>query len=250
MGVGLWDPSDRDCWPGNHPLSTTFSPAICPSGYTSACEPEGVTRRDESETVWACCPSGGFTCDHGVYSCCKTLSQDEGHYTLVIGTDNAGRKATTTVTTGVVINVHSVRVAFHSSDILGQVATMVDSPTPGATPAPTPTRPLSAPTSTTPTGTPSIQKAQALPASAWVSVGVGSTVGAILLFSGLIWSLRRYYRDKKRNAAVELPPGDRQSWTPKFFTRKPASELNAAPSLYELDTRAGQGRATGGWQQS
>lgn len=186
--------------------------------------------------------SGGFTCDPGVYSCNKKLKEGNAH-TLVVSTDNAGRKAITTVTTAVGINVHSVRVAFHSSDILGQIAT------PSATAGPSPTNSLSIPTSTA-TGAPPIQNAQTLPPGAWVGVGIGSTVGTILLFSGLVWLLWRYYSDRKRSAAVELPSGnDRQGWTPKFFSRTPVSELDPTPVMYELDDRAGQGRTGGGWQE-
>ncbi|KAI1269924.1 hypothetical protein F5Y18DRAFT_422886 [Xylariaceae sp. FL1019] len=55
-----------DCWPGTRDLSTTVSPATCPSGYTSVYD--ATPTRDSLEIVWACCPSG-YRTDGGVYSC-------------------------------------------------------------------------------------------------------------------------------------------------------------------------------------
>ncbi|OTB01366.1 hypothetical protein M426DRAFT_14529 [Hypoxylon sp. CI-4A] len=113
-GIAIGNPYDTSCWPGARDIATTISPAICPVGYASACD--GPSRRDASETVWACCPSG-FHCDAGFFACLSnTLGDNSVTYTV---TDLNILSSTTTkewVATGGV-NAHSIVVAFHSSDL-------------------------------------------------------------------------------------------------------------------------------------
>ncbi|KAF2967529.1 hypothetical protein GQX73_g6030 [Xylaria multiplex] len=132
-GAVLGNPNDPSCWPGpTRNPGSAISPAICPSGYTSACDINPESRRDASETMWACCPSN-FICDGGLYSCWRGFSASARGTYFLTATNDAGATTTTPVVIGGV-NAHSVRVAFHSSDIIDESPITTGSSPPAATP--------------------------------------------------------------------------------------------------------------------
>ncbi|TGJ82739.1 hypothetical protein E0Z10_g6032 [Xylaria hypoxylon] len=182
-GVVLGKPHDPNCWPGNRDLTTTISPAICPYGYTSACDIVDASRRDDTETVWACCPSH-FWCDGGIFSCVKSLVEGSTNTYTAIDTDIFGNTITTQIMKTDGINAHSIRVAFHSSDILDHL-----SPTSGPSLSnPTPARTLTSPFPTASSEpAPTAPNPEVWPAGAWVGIGVGVTIGAIILLSSVVW---------------------------------------------------------------
>lgn len=145
---------------------------------------------------------------------------------------------TTDIPTSFGVNAHSIRVAFHASD---EDEATTDLNAPGATLAPTSTPTLPTPAPTDPSDM--SRGAQQLPPGAWVGVGIGSTGGAIALFSGVVWLMRR--RDKRRRSddadrqapATEVSTDSGWNWTPKLFLPSAPVELNATPGMYELDTR-------------
>ncbi|KAI3325510.1 hypothetical protein HD806DRAFT_490501 [Xylariaceae sp. AK1471] len=183
--ISLGVPHDTNCWPGGRDLSTTISPAICPFGYTSACDIVGASRRDESETVWACCPSQ-FHCDTGKLSC--VMDSTHGMYKTYIVTDfNAlGSTITRQFVHDGGIDAHSIRVAFHSSDILNPFSTTIAATLPpNATLSPTLTSSLPIPTSAATSPTSSAGNG---PRAAWIGAGIGIGSGAILLVSSIACS--------------------------------------------------------------
>ncbi|KAI0862230.1 hypothetical protein F4860DRAFT_512940 [Xylaria cubensis] len=158
--IVLGNPHDTDCWPGNRNLGTTISPAVCPDGYVSACDIDTASRRDESETVWACCPSK-FHCDSGTWSCVMKATTPLTKTYIITEIDASGNTITTQVMTDRGINAHSIRVAFHSSDVLGQLSNTIEVPTPQFTTS------LSTPTSEV--GSSSAHTSERWPTGAWIA---------------------------------------------------------------------------------
>ncbi|GAP90728.1 hypothetical protein SAMD00023353_5200620 [Rosellinia necatrix] len=226
-GLVLGNPRDTNCWPVNqNAITVTLSPAICPNGYSSACDIDSLSRADASETLWACCPIG-FVCDGGVYSCVRRLGNTQDAY-FASDIDASGNTITKNVAATLDVNAHSIRVAFHSSDILGQAAT--------ATPAGTSATTL--PTSTEPVE-PITPGAQVLPPGAWVGVGIGSTAGAVLLIAAILWLVRRQRRNKREGTSGkhELPSSEAPKGPdPRFFSAAttPPVELHGTLGSHEL----------------
>ncbi|KAI2615675.1 hypothetical protein GGR54DRAFT_263839 [Hypoxylon sp. NC1633] len=195
--IGLGNQNDPSCWPGGRDLSTTISPAICPSGYVSACD--ASPRGDASETVWACCPSG-FHCDGGWYSCVYDVAP--GVYTAN-DTDRFGNTIITSLLASG-INAHSIRVAFHSSDLANLVTTAVstvlssasyrgDSDFSIASSTPTPT----------PAPAPTASNSGSLSTGATAGVGVGAGVGVFILLSVVAWLALKRYRSRRQATISE-----------------------------------------------
>ncbi|KAI3327421.1 hypothetical protein F4824DRAFT_95433 [Ustulina deusta] len=227
-GAVLGNPADSKCWAGTQNPGTIISPAICPSGYTSACDIDPQSRRDASETVWACCPSD-FTCDGGTYSCNRNFNDKASRTYFLTGTNNLGETTTTPVVVGGV-NAHSVRVAFHSSDILDRSTT--DSSRPTSTPVPIGTPSLSTPA---PSVTSPVPNSESISAGGFVGIGVASGLGAVLLLSGLFWLVRRWRRNKQHTTGSRFKPARKYA---ELFSISQPSELTAArTNVYELDSR-------------
>ncbi|KAI0442302.1 hypothetical protein F4803DRAFT_519599 [Xylaria telfairii] len=218
----LGNSADPKCWPGTRNLGTIISPAICPSGYTSACDIDPQSRGDASETLWACCPSN-FVCDGGFFSCIRHLNDNAPRTYFLTDTNSLGETTTTPVVTDGV-NAHSVRVAFHSSDLADLFPSTTDLPPPNATAAPTAISSLSTSTSSATGGA---TDSKSLPAGGLVGIGVASALGAVLLLSGAFWLVRRRHRNKQ----------DSSSKSPKkLFSMPRPLELSAVRNIHELDS--------------
>lgn len=151
---------------------------------------------------------------------------------LVTDIDIFGNTITTQTMADHGVNAHSIRVAFHSSDLTNQFSSTTDAP------APTLTTSLSTPTADFESST----ESESLPASAFVGIGVGSTIGVILLLSTLAWLARGRYMKRKEQFpapqdASELSKPDKPR-VPEIDSIIRPTELNGAPGLYELDTGA------------
>ncbi|KAI8945160.1 hypothetical protein F4801DRAFT_598332 [Xylaria longipes] len=233
--IVLGNPHDTNCWPGNRNLGTTISPAVCPGGYMSACDIEAVSRRDESETVWACCPSK-FYCDGGIWSCLADRTDGVTKTYVVTDIDFFGNTFTTQVTSDKGINAHSIRIAFHSSDILNQVSSTTDSIHPTEAPAPTSTTSLS--TSTSEAESSTAHNSESWPAGAWIGIGVGGALGVIALLSSILWLVRRRLKRKQQLPALQntpCPSEPNKPAIPEIYSTTRPAELNGAGGLYELD---------------
>ncbi|KAI0914359.1 hypothetical protein F4823DRAFT_558055 [Ustulina deusta] len=196
--VVLGKPGDPNCWPGTRDLATatTISPALCPDGYTSACDISDATR-DQSETVWACCPRN-FYCDGGTWSCLADTGRQTKTYTLTT-TDALGRSGQTIVTTDRGINAHSIRVAFHASDILNQL-----SPTSSTTSSNT--QPVQTGITIYPTPTasgPADSSSDGLPSGSGIGIGFAIGIGASAVLVAIVWLVRRQRKSKQQ---VRGPP--------------------------------------------
>ncbi|KAI1271567.1 hypothetical protein F5Y07DRAFT_340665 [Xylaria sp. FL0933] len=239
--IVLGKPDDPNCWPGTRDLTTTISPAICPSGYVSACDITDASRRDESETVWACCPSG-FRCDHGTWSC---LAKTTNTYTVTY-LDFQGKTTTSVTSWDSGVNAHSVRVAFHSSDILNLVTPTSSSP--GSNTAPTQTSPSLFATTTS--DQPLRSHAGGLSAGAGIGIGVAIAVGAIGLLAGIVWLARRQRRKKQqlsdRQEDAPLPQRSKASYASDNPPIIRPAELFDLSGVHELETEPPHtGSATG-----
>ncbi|KAI5917860.1 hypothetical protein F4810DRAFT_694592 [Camillea tinctor] len=206
-GLVLGNPDDPDCWPGTRSLSTTFSPALCPYGYTSACD---ATPARAGETAWACCPSF-FSCDGGAWSCLsgRTESSTVPYDATMI--DRVGNTITTTFLGTEGVNAHSIRVAFQSSDLV--IA--------GATPT--------APTTATSTPTPGIAPPLSPGATAGLGVGVG--VGTFALLSLAAWTALGVRRRRIRER------GNAQIQNAQMHQEVYREEMDAPSGLHELNTK-------------
>ncbi|KAI0469473.1 hypothetical protein F4859DRAFT_486767 [Xylaria cf. heliscus] len=233
-GGVLGNPADPNCWPGTRSLGTVISPAICPSGYTQACKIDPLSRGDASETLWACCPSN-FACDPGTYSCVKHIAPQTCRVTDV---NNRGAITVTSVVLSRV-NAHSVRVAFHSSDVAGQSISSTGSSGPTAAPSPTETSSLSTSISS---ATPQGSNADRFPAAGWIGIGVASALGVVFVILGIFWLVRRRHRNTQQHqqdkpAMAISSPKPVKNYAEIFSISRP-SELNAVPGVYELESKA------------
>ncbi|KAI1817046.1 hypothetical protein GGS20DRAFT_121838 [Poronia punctata] len=200
-GIVLGNPHDPNCWPyDDKKLATTFSPAICPFGYASACD---SGPHAPSETAWACCP-GGFSCDGGIWQC--VLDPNPGGYKTytVTDLDILGNTITTqTIATGG-LNAHSIKVAFHSSDIMNQVTSMTTSMTRSSTGSST--RATQATSSSLPLQTAdttyAAQDSDDWPKEAWIAIGAAMALAIMVLLSGIICLVRR----RKKAPPPPTPP--------------------------------------------
>ncbi|KAI0594791.1 hypothetical protein F4775DRAFT_572470 [Biscogniauxia sp. FL1348] len=213
VGVVLGNPDDESCWPGTRDLSTTLSPALCPSGYTIACN-ASPTRT--SETAWACCPSG-FICDGGTYSCLSNQGLTAEYTATMV--DRAGNTVVTPFVGTDGVNAHSIRVAFRASDVqlLGAAPS-----TAAAAPTPTPTEEAAGP----------------LSPGATAGLGVGVGIGTFLLLSLVAWlamrvvgTRRRRARDNAAGAAAMDGDGAQRMYH---------GEMDAPPGLHELGNKPKQ----------
>ncbi|KAI1767170.1 hypothetical protein GGR53DRAFT_463686 [Hypoxylon sp. FL1150] len=227
--VVLGNPYNTDCWNSNQNLSTTISPAVCPFGYTSACD---ASPRSDGETVWACCPTG-FTCDGGFWSCLGDREIGSTKTYNVTMADTLGSTITTQKLETGGVNAHSIRVAFRSSDFAMMPLPAASSDQATSTTTPTPTSDADVTTS----GTGSL--------SMGATIGVGIGVGAAVLLLGVAGLAWRQYRRNKQVAAVEedvchpVPNGD-TSQARMALSSTPMSEMDGAPGLFELETKAGR----------
>ncbi|KAI0419828.1 hypothetical protein F5X98DRAFT_59845 [Xylaria grammica] len=239
--IVLGNPHDPNCWPGTRDLGITISPALCPDGYTSACDITNA-RRDASETVWACCPSN-FWCDWGFWSCVNDHTNGVNRTYTVTDTDAFGNTITTQAVGDGGVNAHSIRVAFHLSDLLTPTSDPPSPTTITSIPSAASPRPLtlSFPTSTS-EPTPPARSAEGVPPGAWAGIGVGVTAGATILLSGVVWLLRRKFGKRQQSPGQQDNTG---------FPREPCTnnaqeidsvmrpaELNGYPGLYELEAKA------------
>ncbi|KAI0460571.1 hypothetical protein F5B21DRAFT_452325, partial [Xylaria acuta] len=230
----LGNPHDTNCWPGNRDLATTISPAICPEGYRSACDIDSASRRDESETAWACCP-GKFRCDGGTWSCVVDNTPRVTKTYAVTDVDFFGNTIITQVMSDSGINAHSIRVAFHSSDILNQVSSTTDPVRSTEARAPTLTTSLSTPTSVA--ESPTAQNPTTLPAGALIGIGIGGTVSVIFVISCIAWLVRRQYKRKQQFPAPGSSEPNKPSF-PEIQSIIRPTELSTTSDVHELDTRA------------
>ncbi|KAI1123031.1 hypothetical protein F5Y10DRAFT_270474 [Nemania abortiva] len=229
----LGNPNHPDCSVVNRATTTTISPAICPYGYVSACDITDASRRDTSETVWACCPSL-FSCDDGNWSCIKNSGATLTYF--VNASDIFGNTVTTTTVDGG-INAHSIRVAFHSSDILDLFSSTTDSINRN-------TNMGSIITSTPPTPTssvsPTVPSSEALSSGAWIGVGIAVTVGAVILLASIFWLVRRRYANKRQQLSgqpdqhTRFPPEPKVNPAAEIFSILRPSELNGDHGCHEL----------------
>ncbi|KAI0131283.1 hypothetical protein F4814DRAFT_163678 [Daldinia grandis] len=223
-GVFLGNPFDSSCWPGNRDLSTTISPAFCPVGYTSACN--ASPSNDDSETVWACCPTG-FSCDPGFYSCISGGQSTKTY--IVTDTDRAGNTLTVQLVTAGGVNAHSIRVAFHSSDLF---ATATPTSSSVSSPIPTSTSPSDSDDS----------DSEGISAGAKIGIGIGVGLGGLLLFLVLGWLAWRRYRNKRLAGEQEgsiyqpyIAPGQYQTHPGTPATKM--SIMDNASGIHELGTK-------------
>ncbi|KAI1373847.1 hypothetical protein F4677DRAFT_428434 [Hypoxylon crocopeplum] len=229
--IGIGEPHHPSCWPGTRDLSTTISPAICPVGYVSACN--AGSPRDASETVWACCPSG-FHCDPGYYSCISDATSGASKTYTVTDTDILGNTITRQWITDGGINAHSVRVAFHSSDLIAP-----------ASPTPTASSP-----SADPNNNNNNHDAGNLPTGAIAGIGVGAGIGSFILLLGVAWVVWKRYRSKRMAVpSGQEAEGPESKSAPYHSSARPVGvhggEIDGAPGLYELDTRNAVGELPG-----
>ncbi|KAI0181573.1 hypothetical protein GGR52DRAFT_567792 [Hypoxylon sp. FL1284] len=239
-------------------VTSTLSPAICPEGLVSACNASPA--RDASETVWACCPTG-WRCDGGVFSCTSDVPEGVTNTYTVTDIDTFGNTVTRQLIATAGLDIHSIRVAFHSSDL-------VAGPSPTASSASATSEPPATSVPTTATS-PSSAAAATAAAASWSGLSAGATAGIgiavgisiFLLLSAIAWFRWRSYRKKQQldggGGQVVLPTSQvdvsyGQSYNQSYsqsrhppadiyyneraLPQPPLNEMDGASGLYELGT--------------
>ncbi|KAI0173328.1 hypothetical protein GGR52DRAFT_381519 [Hypoxylon sp. FL1284] len=212
---GVGGGASSACLPTSfQPLASYYySPGICPSGYTTACQAQiSPSSGTASETVATCCPSA--------YSCRDSRSKDpfaclscfDGPKTLAVSTfffSTNSEGSTTRIdagTTTVVIASNCIRaygpiVRAASGDILATASTGVPSSTQQSG--------LSASVPTTPVTTHDRQNSSSgLSTGAAAGIGIGCGLGALLAIGAIVTMLRRRRRRSTSHleSTAQTPP--------------------------------------------
>ncbi|KAI6084812.1 hypothetical protein F4821DRAFT_242008 [Hypoxylon rubiginosum] len=213
-----------------------YSPGICPSGYTSACQAQiSPSTGTASETEATCCPSA--------YSCHDNRSDDpfgclscfDGTKTFAVSTfffstNSAG--STTRIdagTTTVLIADNCIRayapiVHVVAGDILITASTSI--PT-SSIPTPTQQNDFSATTPTTPIATESSQPSfSGLSAGAAAGIGIGCGLGAILIIGAIVTIFMR-----RRKSPAQFEP---TAQTPSTYQGNKLEQPQVQQHPYEL----------------
>lgn len=144
-------------------------------------------------------------------------------------TDRAGNTLTSQLVTTGGVNAHSIRVAFHSSDIFATAT-----PTSSSTSSPIPV-------STSPSDSDD-SDSDGLSAGAKIGIGIGVGLGGLILFLILGWLAWRRYRNKRLASEQEgsayqqyIAPGQQQTHPGTVATKM--SMMDNASGIHELGTR-------------
>ncbi|KAI0008570.1 hypothetical protein F4779DRAFT_618448 [Xylariaceae sp. FL0662B] len=213
-GIVLGNPYDTSCWAVSRDLSTTISPAICPVGYVSACDASPPPPETQARQY-------GLVTQHATPGVTKT-------YTLT-NLDRLGNTITRELSGDGGINAHSIRVAFHSFDLVTTPSTAVSAIT--SRPTLSPSIPSSSPALES---VPAAWRSSGLSIGATVGVGVGVGVGVLYLLLNIAWLV---WRRRKAGQSVADPDELDTNQTPKTASELPADPPAASPS--ELDGRPG-----------
>ncbi|KAI1753634.1 hypothetical protein F4782DRAFT_497094 [Xylaria castorea] len=238
------------CYPSGYTADSRqyYSPARCPTGFTSACQSHNVAGTIE-ETVVRCCPTySDFVCQTKInYSWEKTLgciNQQETATTTVwtVSQVSNGITALSTYTNAIGgVNAYQIQVGFQSTDFASSTSTSSrtsDSSTVSQTPRPT------APGTTTGASSGSLadhggsssstKHNTNLSGGAIAGIIIGALAG-LLLVVALVW-LQVRNRRRRRQQAEDNPNRQELDAPPSA----PATETIKRENAVELD--AGEAR--------
>ncbi|CAK7265641.1 hypothetical protein SEPCBS57363_001686 [Sporothrix epigloea] len=207
------DSSTSDCFPSGWASTSDayFSPGICPSGYTQACQ--NVTG---SETRATCCPTG-FECGTDTYwpwyvtNLCTyplTTSQVLVYTTSILGEGNA---VFTSTEDNQGINAFGIQIRYQSTDFVSSSSTAAPSSTATSSTASVTGQSTGSGSSSSasPTGTgnssgDSSSSSSGLSTGAKAGIGIGVALGVLALLGCIVFLFVR----KRRAAAAAADAGD------------------------------------------
>ncbi|KAI0865202.1 hypothetical protein F4860DRAFT_348000 [Xylaria cubensis] len=248
------------CYPSGYTADSRqyYSPARCPTGFTSACQSHNVAGTVE-ETVVRCCPT------HSSFACQTTI-----HYSWekTLGCTNVQDTATTTawtvsqVTDGITalgtstgaiggVNAYQIQVGFQSTDFASSTSTPIrttKSSTMSPTSTPTPRLTTQSATTGAPLGSSSDHNGGSssssitkdkLSGGATAGIVVGALAG-LLLVAALIWVQVRKRRRQRagddpdtQQSGILPPPND----VHEIGKREDAFELDAGEVRPSMNIR-------------
>ncbi|KAI0197101.1 hypothetical protein EV127DRAFT_415598 [Xylaria flabelliformis] len=236
------------CYPSGYTADSRqyYSPARCPTGFTSACQSHNVAGTVE-ETVVRCCPTySSFACQTTIhYSWEKTLGctnvQDTATTTAWTVSQVTNGITALETSTGAIggVNAYQIQVGFQSTDFSSSTSTPIrttESSTMSPTPTPRPT------TQSATTGAPlgsssnhgdssssssSITKDK-LSGGATAGIVVGALAG-LLLVAALIWV---QVRKRRRQRAGDDPDTQQPDILP---APNDVHEIGKREDAFELD---------------
>jgi hypothetical protein len=183
--------------------------------------------------------TSNFRCDTGKWSCVSNDNSGAVKTYTVTDLDTLGNTVIREVMQTDGLNAHSIKVTFRSSDILNQVALMTRSlySITGASQTATSSLPMAT------SSTASVRESPANSSKgAWVGVGIGATLGTMLLLLGVFYVVRiRPRKDQQPEIDVQEqppPPPPKPGRTPvtQVHTTTRVGEMYGDCGLYELDT--------------
>ncbi|KAI1194931.1 hypothetical protein F5X97DRAFT_309685 [Nemania serpens] len=214
--------AQTSCYPSgyNGNLGQYYSPARCPTGFTSACQSLNVAGTVQ-ETVVRCCPTySNFICQTtAFYGWEETLGcsapQESAMTAWTVSQVLSGRTALTTYT-GLIggVNAYEIKVGFQSTDFTSRKSTKTR--TKSTTSSQTnlgahPTAKNGASNGSSP-GRNTVVRKTGLAAGAAAGIAIGAVAG-LLIVVALVWLVIRNKRrrrqqeeETKENTAAAAPP--------------------------------------------
>ncbi|KAI1810645.1 hypothetical protein GGS20DRAFT_164304 [Poronia punctata] len=243
------------CYPSAYKSATSqfYSPARCPTGFTSAC---GWTNAvgTVTETAVQCCPTlGEFTCQsENSYGWEETLGctieKDKATTTTWTLTQVAGGESTVTTSTGPIggINAYSIQVRYQSTDFASSTTST------SSTINPTPNTFASKTTGSTTSTTPYPPAAQdhsdnesegGLRGGVIAGIVVGVVVGLLMIVALIWWYMRNRKRQGEPGTAYNggkhkdtSPQVAHEMDVPRFVAPEYAAELDVPRYVPEMST--------------
>ncbi|KAF1813559.1 hypothetical protein P152DRAFT_513775 [Eremomyces bilateralis CBS 781.70] len=192
-------PTTSSCYPpGYNPTSTAYySPASCPSGYTSAC---GATQTagTVTETAYTCCPTIGiYTCQKDpkdyhpwgfTLGCYSNFASPVTHFVTASSSDSSSMETVIMNATDA-INAYAIQVRFQSTDFPKSTGSIINTSSSS-------TSNLSQPSLRVETNSNS-----GLRPGAIAGIAIGAVIGALLVMLLALLIIR--HRNRRRHRPTE-----------------------------------------------
>ncbi|KAG7002009.1 hypothetical protein G7Y79_00029g063050 [Physcia stellaris] len=190
----LVGPMASSCYPSGwtNTSTTYYSPAACPSGYTTACITAN-TANTITETVATCCPSH-FACasSGNLDGCGSSIPAQTPVRMTVMDSSFVSISTIETQYIGGYVNAFGVQIRFQATDLIRPIST-VSTSTPSTQGTSSSTLGGLTSPSSTPTNTPS----PALSTGAKAGIGVGAAIGGLLILAFLFIGGRHITKRRK-----------------------------------------------------
>ncbi|KAI1481238.1 hypothetical protein F4774DRAFT_407957 [Daldinia eschscholtzii] len=243
-------PGQSSCFPDDYSpyQNQYYSPGICPSGYTRACESRSIEGDTVVATRATCCPQGNYECapTSSSYSYpwgptlgCMSVYRinTELAFTTVDGTLKGDEEAGSLTSVFAPGTIMAYGVVIQNSPTTTTAETATATPESSSSNS-VPVSETSASTSATVEPQPGSNGGTKLSASAAAGIGIGAAFAVLALGAAVLWMFWSRRR-KRRQEAAELQaqasmvsPGNWSSttWNAPPSTQQPIMQANWQPS--------------------